>query len=448
MRNNIGTNNSFIWYSIAFGLFSLVAYQFLGYSYQIIAAVLIFAMIWSKKAEYFPGLIIHLFIGPTLVLYTILMTTFLLALYNYRYWFKVKVGRLFLLTLFPFPFVLWQVISMYNINSNYIENVNVAQYYFGIFPFFYGILISHKLDKPIWTALFSIFILSVIFHFTFIFNSTVRIIFYAIPAIIAFSIHKKKEFKVNTLLKIFSIMIMIFVLITINNNTTLTILGSIVFASVLVYLRNRNRQRIIEILTSKYIILSSILIVFLVIQTTTTVSYSGRLKGAQSLRITNPAELFDRAQIKFFADRGPIWKGVWIDMLSKNNFLPPLSIESYKVKYSARRIKESTLEAHNLYLALLQKYGWLVGISISIAFIIMLLKSAKSLNLLTTDPFIITTASTVFSVGVIGSMFGQFPLMTQFSFMFTGLAGICYFSIFSRYSNAGKGDCKEINNKM
>lgn len=420
-----------MWLNIAFGLICLPGYMYFNEWIRFFIAPILFFMILSRRAEFFPGLVIHLF-AETISMYIILFSCLITTLLYWKYWFNTRLKWIFILTLLPLPILIWQtVIRYFNMNLGFIDIIIPIDYYLGLFPFFYGFLISERFNKEIFGGIVFVLLLSFFINTMGIFDNTIRIVFYAIPFLITYAVFGKSNLLSSGFQLILRIgtVIVIGIYIFFINQTTITILSSILLSILLVYLKIRKFNNLVLLLSSKWTFIFTILVVaWLAFSTNKTAvafkSYStGDLAG---LKFTNYNDLVDRISFKTFADRAPIWRGVWLSIVSQNNILPPYKVKSYEITTLEGNKIKSEVGAHNIFLELLRKDGYFVGLIIGFTFIIQILLACSLLRLPLDDRLLISMVSSVAIVGIIGGMTGQFPLMASFSFLFIGLAGLLF----------------------
>jgi hypothetical protein len=431
MQKNPGTQKALLWGGIAFGLISLVVYSYSGLLYSLIIAPIIFLMIWSRKVEYFPGIAIHLF-AETTSMYIILLSCLVLTLFQWRFWMRTKIKWLFLLVLIPIPILIWHTyVRYFMMDIKLVDSITKLGFFLGIFPFFYGFLLAKKIDREILFGIIFVLLLSIFLNSIGYRGILIRIIFFAVPALITFAIIGKFSQLISgfqILLKVSAILIFVSYFIFLNT-TTLTVFLSVLLSVLLAYIKKKNFDKWVNILSPRITFIVTILLVGWLAITTDSTRFSGNVdpnKDLTTLRFTNFNDIADRLSYKTFGDRAPIWRGVWLDIVAQNNILPPLKSKSYEVTGLSGGHSESDIAAHNIFLELLRNYGYIVGLIIGFAYIVQIVLAGSLLRLPINDTLLISIVSSVAIVGTFGGMTGQFTMMPSFSFLFMGLAGILY----------------------
>jgi hypothetical protein len=425
------SQQTILWSNVIIAILCIPGYIYLDTWFRLIIAPFIIFMIWSKRSIYLPGLIIHNFSEST-ISYIILSTCFLLTIYHYKLWLGYKLRLIFFLAIIPLPILLWQCIyRYYELSIGFSLSFVPIMFYFGLFPFFYGILIAERISKSTWTAIYLVLGFALLLDMSNIFVSTIRIIFFSLPALITILIVPRfgGGTRIKNSLKIFGVLVLLFYSI-VYGSTTFTILGTIGYSILLVLIRKLKFNKVTYLLTSKWALAISILAVIIIINNEGKYSFSG-IKSQQinpkvDWKISSFADFKQRIASKTFEDRAPIWLGAWKSVMRKENILPPIKKSTFKVSYTSGHIVDINFGAHNIYLEILRNYGLVLGTIICLAYIFILIKTGKILTLRQVNPYLISTTSTIIAIGIIGGMTGVYPLLSSFSLLMFGLAGICH----------------------
>lgn len=421
-NNQHKINKDYLIGGILFGLVSIPIYFYLG-NVKFILYPLVAWMVWTKRTEFFPGLIIHLFTESS-VTYVILFTTFLLFIYHYRFWIQISMKKLFWITLIPLPFVVWQFYQKYFVNSELmIESISPLQYYLSLFPFFYGLLLNKSGRKINYDYLLFVFFFAIILQLSGQLTNTVRIIMLASPIVINFSLFiplKRGIFSV--FIKTLGILLFLSVIFSLKERS-LTSTGILIFSIVFYYLRTKS-EWFKRIALSSFLIGSSIVFVAVIIYINFDAPKMGYLKIDSS--INKEMTIIERIQSKSLEDRAPIWVSTFQDLIQENQWFPKKTSDLILIYGIDGSVYESEIEAHNLFLALLRNYGYLIGVIVSVIYIYFLVRIIQCFRNCNLEKLEMIIVSSLVSIALVGTTTAQFPLMSPFSFAYIGLIG--YFS--------------------
>lgn len=430
-RNNI--NSNYVLGGIIFGIISLPLSMYYGTAIRIPIMLLAFILVVQKRVEFFPGLIIHLFLEQIPML-GVLFGTLAATLSMHKYWMKSRLKWIYILTLIPLPIFVYQSFYKYfELNFQIIEILTFWPYYLGLFPFFYGIAIAPKLNKTIYSALIFVISFALLFMLTPLVGKTVRIVFFTIPFLFAFFANGFTAFQKSNRALIVTIFILAILYFYINlNQLTLTLLLSCLLAFVLVYLKRKDSY-FLKPLSSKWIILFGLAL--LVVGITRHQQFIGDNVAIYYIdyddwQISDFDQIRSRLTYKFFADRVPIWAGTWNYIWQQKELFPSMISEiSFEIKYLSGHHGITSIGAHNLILELLKYYGWIAGLITGTVYYYYLYFAGRALRVLKHDTYQTSLFSTAFSVGLVGSIVGSFPLIAGFSFLIISLFGIAYYKL-------------------
>jgi hypothetical protein len=440
--------NSGMWIHIWLALPCLAMY-FIGP--EIIKYLLIpypIVLLFKKEAKYIPAVIIHTLAGSS-ISYMILLACFFLAILNYKYLVAYKVNHLFIFISLPMPYMLFNFfIRFLVLKLPLADSLSPIQYYLGVFPFFYGVLVFRKINKDILLALFYVFFIIMAMHTIRAFDFKYRITFALFPLffsvfIIGFLKNYTNYFPKG--IKVISYMAFFFFLFDIKD-ASLTLLLSIVFATISIYKFKDSNILIIDKERKFYrygFPISVVLILWIVIANSgLDAAKANTAVLHESWDITNFDQLFDRVIAKLTSDRMPLWKSVY-----RNTFVdfqlwfPPLILGEYWVEDSLGNLSEISFGAHNLFLELNRANGIIIGSLLFIVFSLMLLKGSQIFRLRVPKNLVSINLIKIFyaafmSAGFFGTLFGQYPLMVGVSFALLSLAGISYGIYYDQVYNA------------
>lgn len=380
----------------------------------------VFYMVWSKRSEFFPGLIIHLF-TETSVMYVILFTTFLLFLSNYKIWCRLRLRWLFWIVIIPLPFVIWQFYQKYSINEEtLIQSLTATQYYLSLFPFFYGILL-HQSGRPIkYSYLILVFAIAVIIHISGWLPATVRVVYLAMPVLVLFGLFNplRKGFLLITS-KLFGLFLFVLSIVAIDSRSLTT--TSIIFIAFVLYVISVN-WRWLKGKASPVLLIGSPIAFLIIIISLNLNNPTTRVSPTYKTE-TDDLSLPDRIRFKSYEDRSPIWASTFLYLMINDLYLPPVRSESILIQSLDGSVYESSIESHNIYLALMRHFGIIVGFIVSVVFIYYLYRLIQFYRYGMYSRLELMFVSSGMAVGIMGATTGQFPLMAPFSFMYIGLIG-------------------------
>lgn len=425
-------SKQYLYLGLVIGLISLPLYAYGGSTIKIFLTILVFFQVISKRVEFLPGLILHL-VPETISMYGILLGTLFITLINSRYWVKSKLKWIYLLSLVPFPIMLWLTYRrLFILNSNPVEILTFWGYYLGIFPFFYGYLLSARFGSMLYKALIYTLSIVTILGLIKIYPHTVRLVFYAIPFFFAFplALFRYVRYSKNRILFTVTLIFMVVSMLNINAYS-ITVFFSIVFSILIIFFKKKAYVLATSAITSKWMLFGSIIIMLVIanvysnLKTRESIS---NLEEIQTLRVTNISELKERIKIKAFADRGPIWAGVITTLKHNKNWLPPDKTSSYRIEtITGAKLLNVDTQSHNIYLELLRVYGFFIGGIIAIILLYMLVTTGRAIHGMNYDYYLTPLISVAFAIGLVGGMVGQYPLLPSFSFLFSSILGLgCY----------------------
>lgn len=409
------------------------AHKYLGEAFNYFIAPYILYMVWSKKSEYYPALIIHISPG-SIISFLILCSVLLLTIQNYRVWKKFKIRHIFILSLLPLPIFLWQTIDRLFIqNVGLVKSMTPLDMYLGVFPFFYGILLSRKINFEVWKGIFYVLFFSLGIEFLKLEAYSVRVRFLALPALVSLAIFIMlfRGKQIGRDLKVITILSLLYFVSKINN-ISLTILGTVGISSLMVIGYRWKVVTIPKLFSSKWAFIVTILLVYLAVNNQNKFRSEEALNhDYSSFDISDIDMLRSRLYKKTFDDRAPLWLAVWRNVTAEKKFLPPMNLKEYRIENLYESEHGINLGAHNVFLELLRQFGIIIGPIIGLIFILIVINAGRVLFLRGgTNSFLVISASSVVAIGVIGGMTGQYPLIITFSLLFSGLAGICYGAYF------------------
>jgi hypothetical protein len=306
--------------------------------------------------------------------------------------------------------------------------------YLGVFPFFFGVLISNKFENQ--HARLIIYSSLVLAAMQFIAaptedgegTETIRVIFLAIPIVLSSMAYGliNRKFLVFSLLG--SSLFIYYGVVGWGN--TLTMMGSGLISAALIVVLQLRMRSVVRCVNSPLPLILSILCVAFVVMNYSKYAISAYDKSIKYEEVSNTwsrENLKLRIQMKTFDDRAVLWRACWMDVLDAPYMVPNIAMRNIDIESAAGNTYESNLSAHNQFLQILRTLRWGLGIFLIVGYIAVIILGGRFLRLpLKKDaPMTPIMASTII-VGVLGSTAGHYPLMVTFSFMFTSLLGIGY----------------------
>ena len=137
--------------AIAFLCFPL--YYLFGEAPKLLLLPYVCYMVWSQNPIYLPALFVHFTPGTTVSLFILLMCL-IVSIVNLK---KIKqrnlrvLCRLYLLLLPIFAY--WFYINLTKHHLGFSKSLTYLGFYLGLFPFFYGLLIAHRINKNIYNKI-------------------------------------------------------------------------------------------------------------------------------------------------------------------------------------------------------------------------------------------------------------------------------------------------------
>lgn len=399
----------------------------------------VFYLVYTKNPIFIPALIAYVTPGTTIA-FAVLFSTFVVTLFYVPVLRKYGLGKILLLSLFPLPFVLYLSYQrIFELGEGLIGILVPIDFYLGLFPFFYGVLCFKKFgNDSLWGIFLALFVLPLFTTFDII-DYSVRIYWLSYPVFLTVFFSaiylRTKNRRLDKGLFILSLLFMIIQL-----SPKFTVLFSGIVGLLIIYLRARNRQFTLSFLAGWKVVVLFVAVVFLII------SYTG--KGIDSLNSQNISwdeksyyeswETFkEKLYFKSFGDRAPIWAGSWNTLKDEtaHYFFPPLvPIEFTMQALSGSTIESDNLAIHNLLLELIRNYGFLIGISIFVTFMFYLVLGPGEFIFMSINGYRVLSflAAGTLGSGIVGSLVGQYPLISTFSISMISICGVFYGINFSK----------------
>ncbi|RZS98475.1 hypothetical protein [Cecembia calidifontis] len=393
----------------------------------------VFYLVFTKNPIFIPALIAYVTPGTTIA-FAVLISTFVITLFSVPVLKKYGLGKTLFFSLLPLPFLLYLTYQrVFELGEGLIGTLVPLDYYLGLFPFFYGVLCYKKFGNySLWGILLALFILPLFSTFQII-DFSVRVFWLSYPVFLTIFLssiyliirNKRIDKGVFTLSVLF---------LMIHFSPKFTVLFSGIVGLLVIYLKASNRQFSLSILTGWKVVVLFLVVVFLIISNTDTAINS---LNAQNISYDERSyyeswETFkEKIYFKSFGDRAPIWAGAW-DMLKEETeyfFFPPLEPLKYSMQtLSGGTIEDNELPIHNLLLELIRNFGFLIGVSIFVAFMFYLVLGPGKFMFKSNNGHIALffLAAGTLGSAIVGSLVGQYPLMGTFSIGMISISGVFY----------------------
>lgn len=397
----------------------------LGPILKLIFVPYVLFLIFSKDSQYFPALIILSSAGSTISIF-IFIIIILLSFFNYNFLKRLHVDLLFLVSLIPLPFFLIQLfITLYN-GENFLLDLQHWSLYLGIFPFFYGLIIGVNFNKNILSGIFIALVLLMLFSWAsplvgvIRLSSLISIYFLVIGVYIIFMFTKRSN--IHWMLKLVGLIYVISLVLGFSE-VKFHSFFSILLAFFIILAVRRNQFVFLKYLTNPFFYFSlGVLMIFIILNFQ---HYGETEINNYEIEYSNFSDYYDYIIYKAFSDRGVIWSGVWTSLRESNLWWPPEKPLIYDyITAGGTEFSEIQFGAHNIPLELMRNYGFILGILISVIYIIYLMKLSRSFFYFNNDFIFLSISATLFSIGLVIGMTGQSTLQPNSSFAFMGFIGV------------------------
>jgi hypothetical protein len=406
---------------LVLALLCLPLYQFGGEVFKYLLAPYVLYLLFSLQPRFLPALLIHFMDGTTMS-FLILLGCLIISIKNIKKLKYYKVRVLFILALIPLPFFLYTLylkITLYD--QSIVMLANFLFMYLGLFSFFYFLLIARKFKTTHLKYIFIVLGFAIVLHLFSL--TTVRYIFFSLPVFVSllFISLIKKNVLHKLFLWSFAMVLIIFILGVTSTLVFTSLLGTLI--AFYYFKKKVLSKRITHVLFGATLL---IVLISILNYNPLTQKSSNYNVADEKLDVFDPTSIYERARFKLFEDRAPIWFSIYDNFVRNGEYAIPVEQSSY-VYYSIKGSKlESDIPAHNIYLELIKQYGIITGLILSLVFVIMIIKSSLILKIKNLNTYLIVISSCIISCGFFGGMTGQYLLLGTFSFLFMGLAGLCY----------------------
>jgi hypothetical protein len=387
-------------------------------------------LLFKKDPVYLPALIALITPGTTIA-YGILISILIFTIVNINSLRKRGLGLLLLFALLPFPiFAYMTYIRITEMNLGLIQSLTPLGYYLGLFPFFYGVMLSNKFTQKAFYGVVLVLFLLPLYQYTGLLESSVRIYWLSFPLFFSINLYILL-FKSTRKELLFPLGLMAFFFIVSNPTSKFTLIFASLVSFLVLYFKYKGRDFFLSLFTKKRTIFVFTLIVISLIYYS---EASTRNLASQNIDY-NELGTFDswesfksKLWYKAFGDRSVIWLGAWETILNSDYlYFPPYEDIGYSfVNYKGDNIEDTEISSHNIAIELMRNYGVSVGLLIFLIYFLMMIKGPGNYILKSNNKIFIVLAAVCIGTGFVGGLVGQYVLMITFSVGLLTLFGLFY----------------------
>jgi hypothetical protein len=407
--------------------------QFMPEAVKLLFAPYVFYLVWSVTPLYLPALITWVTPGTTIA-YAILISCLLVTVWNIRTLLKLRLGLLLFLSLLPLPiFLSMTFIRVSEMSQGLVQTLIPLGFYLGLFPFYYGVLASKKLDRKAVNGIFLALFILPLFQLLPILGGSIRVYWLSYPVFLTVVLYVMYRLGRKTHLKNV-IIIFSFIFLLLNPSPKFTLLFSGLLGAFLAVLKIKGNKYLLSFFTGKKAILLFMSVLVFVIYSSESAfeTLNAQNTGFDDRSYYESWDSFkDKVYFKAFGDRAPIWVGGWEAIMANNQyfFFPPYEPYTYSTQNAKGHfIEDSDIGIHNLLLELMRTYGFSIGLIVFFTYILFLIQGAGRflMNKINNNIYLILLAAGTIGSGFVGALVGQFPLITTFSMSIISLFGLFY----------------------
>lgn len=413
-----------MWLHLIISFFILVVLNKSGQLFKFAVSPYILYLVFNTKRNHIPALII-LTSGTSIISYLVFLSIIFFTIYNHKRVSKSIIGKEYYLLLLISPVIIFHMIDTWlSARLQFAESFVSISYYLGIFPLFYGLLMSKKMQINDVTLFILPTILSFFLRFigldfemeshriiTFLY-----IILLTIPILLIFE--PRSFFKYPLGLGILSLLYL--VIIVPQQGIKFHILLSVLISFIITYGKWKKSIQILRLINTRFLIFLSFIFMYYAIRSV--YSHNDRIiQGVVDYSdfINYPTYIMD----KIFGDRAVIWSGAWDSIVKFSSLLPPH--EHINISYKSLNQKtffDVEYGAHNIFLELILRLGWLCGIIVIIIITLTINRLIKTVKNSNNKQMIFYLA---IAIGIIigGGLTGQYILYGNFSFLLMSYCG-------------------------
>ena len=438
---------------IAIGL--LMVAEGSGQMTKVLMAPYVAHLVFSRRIEYVPALIV-LSSGTTILNYVVLLSTMGIFFMEWR-WLVQSVLRplvwlALILTAICLPiFLTWTVQDGANISA-LILNLDKFQFFFAMFPLFYGFLLlvpegagsesqadsesqagseaqvasesqgTYRFDLSLFTLPLGISFLLLYSGFSLV-SGTHRILSMFSVLCLAYTalflVLRPRVMSMPIHFYGFSALYLIFLAMTASIKFNLIFSAIIVFLVVFALVRFR-RETVMRWLSGRTVILVSLVFVAIGIVFSDSVELTE--SEIDYSDVTNYPQFMMQ---KLFADRGVIWAGALDTILYSVGLFPQKVNILLQYETLAGELFEVDFGAHNIIFEVILRLGWVVGFGLILFLGRLLILLIRALFSGRTDLHFLFATALAMSLLLGGGLLGQYIMMPNFAYLMFTLAGLC-----------------------
>lgn len=420
----MNSNSATIIHTIIAILSLLVGYPYFGSFFVLLMIPYIAIMTLKKDAHYFPAIAVHCFAGTTSML-SFYVSCLLLGFINYK---ELK-NRGMSIMLWIFSIIFCIVVIYVFLRRPFYDNIQSTiisfQFCFSFFAFIYGVIVFKSFDTYVVKQFIYVFLL---LYFIALIDSTYlstynsMIVIFLVSAAFSSVLFIQSKSTILLFISGLTVLLMIFMR---GGKTTFTLLLSIFYSFLLSMCYFRKQKRLLKLLTNVFPYFIIIVFVFFGIFNYSSINISWN--DVEETNLNDFSLLIDRAKFKIIDDRAPYWNGAWEQIITSDNYLPPVVVQGITAyTTSGNEILDVTFGGHNTYLELLRLFGWIVGSTLCISYILISVLAGKIFLLNKLNKTMVLFFSSVIAQQVIVSLTGTYVMLGNCGVFQFSLLGIMY----------------------
>lgn len=400
----------------------LIGYPYLGQMFILLMAPLVVYMVFKKDAAYLPALMIHCS-SETSIMYAVFFSMMIVCFIKARVLISDKGTRwFFVFMILSLPIYLLLTIQRYRLDGDTWQNaLGYSSFYIAFWAFLYCYIVSNTFNI---ITIKSIMISLLCFAVAIVLTGDLskRIVFLAIIVgiiygIISLSKVSKKKWGV-----ILGVMAIVFFFSY--SGLTFTLLLVLLYALAIVYLYKKQQKKILKSITGILPYFVILIVIVNGITNYTTASYGAY---ADSVDFSDMNKLWNRIQYKLYGDRAPYWAAGWEQIISFAPIFPVHDIPNFTAYDAEGRIFEDvSFGAHNSPLQLLRLFGFIMGGSLILCYMISTMSASKVFYSHKLDVFSLSLFSVSFGYLMVLFLTGTASMLPDMALFSFGLMGMAY----------------------
>lgn len=411
-----------------FFVLSMVAHPMLaifGAPFALLIAPVVIYMIWSREPLYVPALIL-LSTTMSSLSYIIFGTLLILFLADRTVYQSTEMRLIAVLTLISSVISVGAIAwGIFGAGTSLVSLYQQLSYGLATLPLFFGYAIGQRLERlniNHWVIPFAALL---VLHFFSAFlgyavgRLTVvgSIIMTTILLLAAFT--PKSVSAVRPEVKLIAIGYFLVTLTSGGFKFTSQIAIVITFLTVYTLWQGKARA-LVRYFLGPVLVGAIIVVPIWVIQTT----YGQTLSHYGTVDYLDIASYPAYIKFKLFGDRGVLWYAAWEAITTRVSLLPPnewLNLEYETLQ--GETISDVDFGAHNTVLEALLRLGWVAGLSVATAIVMILVRMGQSIMAMRRHKSFVLLTSSVFGVIASIMLFGQYILQSPSAFAIFTMAG-------------------------